>query len=335
MKKYPLTVHIGNYNGMGDKINGKGRLPLTIESFLECVPSLPDMDVRFLDNCSEDGSWEYLKSLSFGKNEQIPQIKIEPRWMSITLNNMANMKRSILGSHSKYFWNVENDTYFFNRKGDFVDKAIEILESNPDISLVHMRRFTQIDEHDLPGLPINLNRYSEIRIAPSGFQFYVMEKRLEYALWIPTGLTFTEEEIDSEAGYGKCPIGIVQIGAIRERGGQFERLLTEHWNGYTSNGWIARREDLKFIIERYNPLGERQTSVAFKKHFKSAKLEEDAFIEFGWKARTNASEEERKNILQQAENDKNSVSKYGSHNVRYEGVNLDIPETQLDVYSRR
>src|SRR3989344_7021139 len=166
--KYPITVHIGNYNGMKEKLGGKGRIQITMNSFLRCVPQLLRMDVRFIDNGSEDGSWEYIQSLPFGKKIQFPQIKAEPRWMIVTMNNMANMRRSIETSDKPYFWNVENDTYFFNQKGDFLDKAIEILETNLDISLVHMRRFTEIDEHDLPGIPRNLNRFSEVRRSNSG-----------------------------------------------------------------------------------------------------------------------------------------------------------------------
>lgn len=334
MKKYPITIHIGNYNGMRDLIGGKGRLPLTIESFLNCLPELPKMDVRFIDNYSEDESWEFIQSLSFGKKEQMPQIKLKPKWLLITTNNMVNMKKSIETSEMPYFWNVENDTYFFNRSGEFVNQAIEILETNSDISLVHMRRFTEIDEHDLPGVPVNLNRYSEVREAPSGFPFYVMEKRPEYAFWVPTGISFPEDQFDSEAGYGRCPRDVVQIGAVRERNGEFERLLTEHWNGYTSNGWIARRKDLKFLIDRYNPLGERQMSRSFKKHFKAAKLPKDIFIEFGWKARTIANEDYRRKTLESAINGEDSATKYGEVNTSYEGVYLDVPEDKLDVYSQ-
>jgi hypothetical protein len=333
MKKYPLTIHLGNYNGMRDQIAGKGRLELTVESLLRCVPNLSNMDVRFIDNKSQDGSWQYIQSLSFGVKEQVPQIKVEPKWLLVTMNNLANMKKSIETSNFPYFWNIENDTYFFREGGKFVDQAIEILETNPDISLVHMRRFTKIDEHDLPGVPKNLNRFSEKRETPSGLSFYIMERRPEYALWIPTGIHFEKGQFDSEAGYGKCPKGMIQIGAIRERNGEFERLLTEHWNGYTSNGWIARREDLKFLIEKYNPLGERQMSVVFKKHFKAAKLPEDVFIEFGWKARVMASEDERRKTLGGATNEEESSVKYGVISPPYEGIYIDIPEDKLDIYS--
>lgn len=333
MKEYPITVHIGNYNGMRDIIGDRGRIQLTIDSCLRCVPELPSMDVRIIDNGSKDGSWEYIQSLPFGKKEQLPQIKIDPKWMLITANNMANMKKSIITSDMPYFWNIENDTYFFNEGGGFVEQAIEILETNSDISLVHLRRFTEIDEHDLPGVPRNLNRYSERRRTPSGNPFYVMEKRPEYALWIPTGIQFAEEQFDDEAGYGKCPKGIVKIGAVRERKGEFERLLTEHWNCYTSNGWIARREDLQFLIDKYDPIGERQTSRAFKKHFKSAKIPNDVLIEFGWKARANVTPRGRKRILEEAANQEDSAVRYGALNAPYEGVDLDIPKDKLDVYS--
>ena len=50
---------------MRDVIGGKGRLPLTVESFLDCVPELPEMDVRFIDNGSKDESLEYLRSVKW------------------------------------------------------------------------------------------------------------------------------------------------------------------------------------------------------------------------------------------------------------------------------
>ena len=35
-------------------------------------------------------------------------------------------------------------------------------------------------------------------------------------------------------------------------------LVEEHWGTYTSHGWIARSEDMKFIVGLYKPLSERE-----------------------------------------------------------------------------
>ena len=159
--KYDVTVNIGNFNGMRNQINGKGRIQTTIESLLETVPQITEMDVRITDNFSEDGSWEYVSQLPFGKIRRKERVSIEPRWIGTTMNNMGILRDAIEESNSKFIWNIENDSYFLG--GGFLEKAIEVLAFNEDISVVHLKRWTPLCAEDSPGVPTNLTRYSEAR----------------------------------------------------------------------------------------------------------------------------------------------------------------------------
>jgi len=329
-----VTIHLGNYQGMRNAIGGKGRLQITIESLLRCCPCVKEMDFRLIDNSSTDESWQYIHSLPLANKSRRERIQAEPCWLATTINNMQNLKQTILDTDRPYIWNVENDSYFYNRDG-FLAQALEVLEDSSDVSVVHLRCWVEMDDRDSPGVPRNLSRVEEVRTTSTGLPFYVMQKRPEYALWIPLEEDFAEGfRPDPVAERGKCPVGVDEIGAVRVRSGKYERLLTEHWNSYTSNGWIGRTADLKHIIERYNPLGERQMSVAFKKHFRAAKLERDAFVAFGWGLRTNPTEEERAKALALIEeNDEMFSAPYRSVRPNYLPGEIKMPSDNPDVYS--
>jgi hypothetical protein len=327
-----LTVHIGNFNGMRNGVGGFGRIQLTIGSLLDTFPKLEKLDVRIVDNESEDNSFAYLQSLKFGKLVQRKRIRTPQKWLATTINNMANLRATILSSDEKYIWNIENDSWFFG-DGSFVDKAIEVLENNPDVSVVHLKRFVPLDALDAPGIPTNLSRYSEKRTS-SGGSFYVLEKREGYSLWVPLKNWELGENFhpDNIAERGKCPLGETSIGGLRTVEGGYERLLTEHWNGYTSHGWIGRKTDLAFLIQKYNPLGERQMSRAFKKHFLAAKLDEDAFVDFGWGIRINPTEKEIRDSVEYARRKSSSMQEFGILNPPFEKGEVVVDEQQLNVY---
>lgn len=328
-----ITVNISNFNGMRNSISGKGRLQRTIESLITCYPQIVEMDVRITDNDSTDRSWEYTEKLPFGIKRRMKRVHIEPPWLATTINTMNTLRDTILHTDKDYIWNIENDSFFYGH-GNFVRKALEVLKLNPDISIVHLRRWTNICARDLPGVPTNLSRFDEIRSAPSGFTFYVLEKRPEYCLWIPVERSFDSGFVpDSTAGYGKCPIGVEATGAIRTKNGRYERLLTEHWNSYTNHGWIGRRKDFVFLFDRYSPLGERQISIAFKKHYRAARLDEDGFICFGWKARATPTEKEGLEVFESYSCGGCSISDFGRYRPSFEAGNLSIPEDKLDVYN--
>lgn len=173
-----------------------------------------------------------------------------------------------------------------------------------------------MDAKDMPAVGRNINRVEEIRNAPNNFNYYVMEKLEQDTIWVPVGNDLGNNFIpDQEEGYGKCPMGRVVVGAIRINDkGELERLLNEHWNSYTNHGWIARTEDLKFLISKYNPKTERELSKAFKKHFKAGKIDQDAFVSFGWRTRNkDYSEKEVIEIFEWVkENNYSSIKDYGN-----------------------
>ncbi len=285
MEYSDLTIELGNYGGYREKIQGKGRIETTINSLLKCCPFVKECNFLLIDNDSEDGSDKFLFLLPFGTKKQLPRIakwdEPEPASKNIT----AVLKWTVENTKTKYLWRIENDSYFYN-SNPFVEKAIEVLENNPDIHIIHLRRWTPMDIKDSVGIGQSLNRISEIRTAPSGFKFYIIEKREEKNIWIPLGKEFSKNfQPDKEKGYGKCPLG-EEVGCIRMRSdGQYERLLPEKWATYSNHGFIAKTESFKFIFEKYNPKTEKELADCFKKHFRAAKLDEDAFIQFGWNVR--------------------------------------------------
>jgi hypothetical protein len=328
-----ITVNLANFNGYRNQIGGKGRLEVTVKSLMRNAAEIAEMNLIITDNCSPDGSWEYVQKIPFGVKRQIQRIPAHPFWLSTTLNNMSLLKNVINNSDSEFIWHIENDSFFF-REG-FVTEALDVLEQNKDISLVHLRRWTDICAEDLPGVPTNLNRYEEVRTTSSGVRFYVLEKRPEYALWVPTEKAFRESFVpDEKPEYGKCPLGEKMIGSVRLTGDRYERLLTEHWNGYTTNGWIGRRSDLKQLVDYCQPIGERQMSRSFKKYFRSARLEKDSFVDFGWKARAKYSEGRVIEIFEKAKSHPSSIADFGSYKPKFEGVELDIPEDKMDIYAK-
>ena len=238
-------------------------------------------------------------------------------------------------SDKPYFWNIENDSYFYNAE-NFLEKSLEILETNRDVSIIHLKRWTFLDGKDSPGVETNMTRVSEIRTSKSGFQFYLMEQREEYALWTPLrDELITDLKLDEEAGVGKCSLGTDKIGSVRiTKSGRYERLLTEHWNSYTNHGWVGKTEDLKYLIKKYDPVGERQMSVAFKKQFRAAKLDEDAFIDFGWNKKILPTEQEIiKTFLETKNSKKSSIDLFGNLNPKFIAGNIIVEENKIDVYS--
>ncbi len=287
MNGYPnLTIQIGNFNGFRNPIRGKGRIQTTIESLLESCPAVTKTRILLVDNESDDGSKEYLYSLPFGDKFTVKRHVVENTWEATTRNNMVVLKDTVNKTQSEFIWRIENDSFFYN-KNSYVNKAIEILENYSDIHIVHLRRWTTIDAKDRPGVGRNLNRVSEIRTAPSGFEFYVIEKCAEDSNWIPVGEDLGDHFVpDEESGYGFCHLGGVELYSVRiKEDGSYERLLADKWATYTNHGWIARKQSLDFVFRTYDPSGEQEMADAFKKHFNAAKLDEDAFIQFGWKTR--------------------------------------------------
>lgn len=332
--KYNLTVHLGNYNGMRNQIDEKGRIQTTLESLLQVFPDLVSSDFRIIDNYSDDNSWEYIEDLDFAKKKRIQGVQAKEPWLVTTINNMENLKDSIRSSDSKYFWNVENDSYFYGN-GDFVDKAIRILKENPDISLVHLKRWTYLDEYDSPGVPTNMNRFEEERKTSQGDDFYVLEQKDNYSLWIPIERNHLIS-LDDSAGIGKCPLGNNKIGAVRlNSDNSLDRILTEHWNGYTSHGWIGRREDIANLLDKYKPLGERQMSMAFKQEgLKSARMNLDGFVDFGWKSRVKPSQEEVKEVLRDVLSNRfeSSIKLFGNYKPSFEAAPVEF-NGEINVYN--
>lgn len=161
-----------------------------------------DFEFRIIDNFSKDGSWDYLKTLKFPLIERKEKIVEEIPWLSTTTNNLNNLRKTIEQSNSEYIWNIENDSFFYG-DGSFIQKAVRVLEENDDISLVHLKRWVDLDLFDSPGVSINMNRFDEVRQTKSGDRFYLLEQREDYDLWVPIGRDKIGN-LDSSSRIGMC-----------------------------------------------------------------------------------------------------------------------------------
>jgi hypothetical protein len=308
-----LTVGVINYNGFRNKLKGKGRIEITLDSLIKCVPEIKQMNLLLVDNESTDGSQEFLLNLPYGKKYAFERlVKIEG-WSGTTRNNVENLRKIILNeTKTHYYWNIENDSYFYNTH-NFLGKALCVLCENPDIAIIHLRRWTPLDCRDKPGAPQNHCRVEEIRKCRD-FHFYVLERSKKECVWVDVGDGLDRDFIpDKEYSFENLSEGNKPGCVRRKPDGTWQRLIEDHYNTFTNHGYIARSDCLKFIMGRYNPKSEKEMSIAFKKHFKAAKLEEDAFVCFGWNSRIKPTEEEVLKIFIWVEKGNySSVKDYGN-----------------------
>src|SRR3989338_1395472 len=161
--KEKLTAGLFNYQGNRNRVDEKGRLLITIESLTQSFPQMRDIRLILIDNESTDGSLQLLIDHPIGEKYVLPRLTIEEGWYPTTRNNFENLRRTLEMTSTPYYWNIENDSFFYNEGGTFIRKAIEVLEGNEDISIVHLRRWSPMDCRDKPGAPQNHCRVSEVR----------------------------------------------------------------------------------------------------------------------------------------------------------------------------
>ena len=306
-----LTAAMFNYNGFRNMINGKGRVQITLESLVECVPEIKNMRLILADNKSEDGSEKFLGGFPIGEKHVFPRAVREKGWYATSRNNLENLRRAISMTGTSYYWNIENDSYFFNRNG-FLNKAISALEAFPDISIIHLRRWTPLDCKDKPGAPQNHCRVEEIRNM-KGLNLYILKRSEQDNVWVNVveGLPKEFVPYSAEDDFMSLQLG-EDPGCVRKTGDGWQRLIEDHYNTYTTHGYVARSAHIRQILDEFSPKTEKEMSIAFKKRFKAARLDEDAFISFGWNTRIHPSEEEITKMFEWAEkHNYSSVIDYG------------------------
>ena len=311
-----LAVHIGNYNGFSHSLLGKGRIVWTIESLFGFYLEFDKLEVTIVDNQSNDGSQDFIRDLDFANKISRERITTQPNWLATTLNNMRNLGETIMATDKPYLWNIENCSYFYGSGLENIFAAIEVLDENSDISVVHLRRWTPMDAKDRPGCGRNYCRVKSVRKTSSGFEFYELERRDSHLIWINVGNDLGQDFVpDEKSGFGLHPLSETEIGGVRfKQDGSIEMLVEEHWGTYTSHGWIGRSEDMKFIVKLYHPLSEREMSRCIRKHFRAARLHKDSFVDFGWKTRNRdfSDDDVIRTLKHVSENNYSSVRDYGT-----------------------
>jgi len=307
-----ITAVLINYNGFRNKINGKGRLQITLESIINTVPFINKIKFLLIDNESSDGSDIFVRDFPLGKKSVFKRTVNGNDWVSTTRNNCINIRKVSNLVKTPYVWFIENDSYFFN-KNYFLKRAIDILDQNKKISIIHLRRFTPLCCMERPGAPQNHCRVESVEKLKDGYKFYILEKTKSDCVWVDTGGAISDDFIpDKEYNFINLCLGN-RPGNIRKTVNGWQRYMEDYWNTYTNHGYVVRTKDLKFIMNKYKPQSEREIAEAFKKYFIAARMNEDAFVCFGWKGRINPTEKE---ILQTfkwvQKNNYSSVLDYGS-----------------------
>ncbi len=307
-----VTAVLINYNGFRNKIKGKGRLQVTLESLMDTVLSFSKIKFLLIDNESSDGSRIFLHNFPIGEKMDFKRLHKGNGWMPTTQNNCSNIYRISQLVKTPYLWFIENDSYFFN-KNNFLKKAVEVLDEREDLSIIHLRRFTPLCCKERPGAPQNHCRVESIERLKNGQKFYILEKAKSDCVWVDVGDAIPNNFIPAKKyNFINLCIGD-RPGNIRKTKNGWQRYIKDYWNTYTNHGYVVRTKDLKFVMEKYRPQSEREIAMGFKKHFIAARMQEDAFVCFGWKNRVNPTESE---ILQTFDwvkkHNYSSVLDYGS-----------------------
>lgn len=113
-----VSIIIPNYNYLK-------YLPQRLKSVFE--QSYTDYEVILLDDCSTDGSAEYLKEQA-SCHPQVTHCILNAK---NTGNPFVQWEKGILLARGKYIWIAESDDYC---KPDFLGKMVSLLDANPDVS---------------------------------------------------------------------------------------------------------------------------------------------------------------------------------------------------------
>ena len=295
-----LTGGLINFNGNRNKVNNQGRLQITLNSLLRNVSQINNIPLILVDNESTDGSEGVIQNFPFGQKIIFQRVTQGEGWYPTTTNNQINLRRTLSLVRTPYYWHIENDSYFYN-SGDFLTKAVQVLEENSDLSIIHLRKWTHYDCKDKPGAPQNHCRIDEIRESKNG-NIYVIGRSKEECVWVEVGTGLDNHFIP----YGdKNDFLSLQEGQepgnLRIINGRWQRLIENHYATYANHGFIVRTLDLKNLVDKYEPPTEESLSKIFTQNYKAAKLDEDAFVCFGLNTRINLSEEETVNLFKWAE----------------------------------
>lgn len=307
-----VTAVLVNYNGYRNNIGGRGRLQITLDSLLHSLPFAKHLSFLLIDNESSDGSKEMFFRFPYGEKITFKRLVSGNGWFPTTQNNCFNIRRISHIVQTSYIWFIENDSYFFNK--NFLEKAINVLDERRDISIVHLRRFTPLCCLERPGAPQNHCRVKSVERLRSGQKFYILEKTENDCNWVDVGNGLPKNFVpQKEYNFINLCLGN-RPGDIRQKeDGSWQRYIWDYWTTYTNHGYVARTKDLRFVMDNYRPASEREIAQGFKKHFWAARLDEDAFVCFGWKGRVNPTEREALAMFRWAENKRSSsVDDYGT-----------------------
>lgn len=108
------------------------RLGLTVRNLGSILESTDDFEMHIVDNCSTDGTWEYIESLD---DKRI----ISKTQMGINVGQIYALNLNLLRRRpDQYFITVDNDVYIETK--DWISRFMKVFDTFPEVGLLGVRR---------------------------------------------------------------------------------------------------------------------------------------------------------------------------------------------------
>ncbi|HEY5583476.1 MAG TPA: glycosyltransferase [Ruminiclostridium sp.] len=108
------------------------RLGLTIKNLAAILESTDDFEMHIVDNCSTDGTWEYIQSLN--DSRILSKIQIGINVGQIYALNLNVVRRR----PEQFFITVDNDVYIETK--DWISRFMKVFEAFPEVGLLGVSR---------------------------------------------------------------------------------------------------------------------------------------------------------------------------------------------------
>ena len=264
---HELLIELTNHNGYRDAVYNIGRLERCINSLIKCQPFVKSIaHLILIDQASEDGSRDYIRSLPFGK-------KFYLEYATDFSYYDAKIFEYIRNSGVKWWCHIENDSVFFNT-ADFFDQAIDVLSSNHDVQFVHLRQIGPLDEILQQNVMFDVLASSQLKHTPAGTGYWQFDKRKPFSPWAiytnhgwiartATILNLFEEIML----YDKDPLELQLSILSKSKEYASAKLLSDAFWHWSKSGWWAAPEESLYALESLPEKVKYVSSYVLREYF--------------------------------------------------------------------
>lgn len=108
------------------------RIGLTVKNLASILKSTDDFEMHIIDNCSTDGTWDYIQSLNDRRIITKTQIGINAGQIYALNTNLIKRKPD------QYFITVDNDVYIETK--DWISRFMRVFKAFPEVGLLGVKR---------------------------------------------------------------------------------------------------------------------------------------------------------------------------------------------------